>query len=721
MKRVIVVAMVVGLAATVAARQARDLATLATESGAGLVAGTVLAVAGHDQPVPARRATVTVSGQGLALGRSVVTDDSGHFVFSSLPAGRFTLTASKSGYLAGAFGAMRPGRPGIPIVLAEGGRLTDIAVTITHGAAIAGTVRDELGVPALGIVVSAFRVLPGNSLSTAVTAVVDDRGAYRIFGLAAGDYIVSASKTLGGLGEIGAMSAAEIDRKLAALAARRPGRGAAPPRPQAETPPPSRATSFAPVFFPRAFSAADASTIALDVSDERLGVDIVLARVRTAGVSGTVAGLPPSVTLLLTLTQSGPVQPTAMHGPSLLPRPAGDGPFQFSNVTPGHYTLNARGGATNAPLWARAEVDVTGEDVQGIGLSFQPAFHLNGRLMFEGSTPPPDDLSAVRVGLIDESSVKSTAAMGAASGGPSSAGSTTDRRGVFDVGGLTPGTYRLTTSLLPSATGWWLRSAVVNGRDVLDMPLVIDPAGPPPSALLTFSDRRTRLSGAIETPPGGTASDYAIVVFPEERSLWLPRARRIRSVRAATDGSYEIRDLPPGVYRLAALTDLAPDDLIDPVFFDGLLPGSIRIALSEGEDKIAAPAHSAGLKPRGYDCAAAITIRACAHDDEARGGGVKHQVVSHDEWLAARRALLEKEKEFTRLGDEMSQLVRDLPWEAVTKPYEFDGANGLERLSDLFAGRSQLVVYHFMFTRTTRPVARIARFGPMVSAASVRT
>ena len=74
-----------------------------------------------------------------------------------------------------------------------------------------------------------------------------------------------------------------------------------------------------------------------------------------------------------------------------------------------------------------------------------------------------------------------------------------------------------------------------------------------------------------------------------------------------------------------------------------------------------------------------------------------HPVVSHDEWLAARRELLEKEKVFTRQGDELSRLQRSLPWEIVTRPYAFDGSNGLETLSDLFEGRSQLIVYHFMF------------------------
>lgn len=74
-----------------------------------------------------------------------------------------------------------------------------------------------------------------------------------------------------------------------------------------------------------------------------------------------------------------------------------------------------------------------------------------------------------------------------------------------------------------------------------------------------------------------------------------------------------------------------------------------------------------------------------------------HRVVSHGEWLSARTALLVKEKEFTRLRDELTRARRELPWEAVDKPYMFDGPRGKETLSDLFDGRSQLIVYHFMF------------------------
>ena len=73
------------------------------------------------------------------------------------------------------------------------------------------------------------------------------------------------------------------------------------------------------------------------------------------------------------------------------------------------------------------------------------------------------------------------------------------------------------------------------------------------------------------------------------------------------------------------------------------------------------------------------------------------QIVSADQWLAARRALLEQEKEFTRARDALSAARRALPWEKVEHDYVFEGARGSMTLGDLFRGRGQLIVYHFMF------------------------
>jgi predicted dithiol-disulfide oxidoreductase (DUF899 family) len=83
---------------------------------------------------------------------------------------------------------------------------------------------------------------------------------------------------------------------------------------------------------------------------------------------------------------------------------------------------------------------------------------------------------------------------------------------------------------------------------------------------------------------------------------------------------------------------------------------------------------------------------------DSGGGSIKgHPVVSQADWLSARTAFLAKEKEFTRLRDELGRQRRELPWVKVEKKYVFDGPRGKESLAELFEGRSQIVVYHFMF------------------------
>jgi len=78
--------------------------------------------------------------------------------------------------------------------------------------------------------------------------------------------------------------------------------------------------------------------------------------------------------------------------------------------------------------------------------------------------------------------------------------------------------------------------------------------------------------------------------------------------------------------------------------------------------------------------------------------GVKERkVVSREKWIAARKALLAKEKKFSKLRDQLNRQRRELPWEKVEKGYVFDGPRGREALADLFNGKSQLLVYHFMF------------------------
>src|ERR1700752_2523366 len=86
-----------------------------------------------------------------------------------------------------------------------------------------------------------------------------------------------------------------------------------------------------------------------------------------------------------------------------------------------------------------------------------------------------------------------------------------------------------------------------------------------------------------------------------------------------------------------------------------------------------------------------------------------HKVVKHDEWLKARKKHLAKEKEFTRMRDQLSRERRDLPWELVEKQYTFESERGTQTLSDVFAGRGQLVIYHAMSIPTPRALIRPGR------------
>lgn len=88
----------------------------------------------------------------------------------------------------------------------------------------------------------------------------------------------------------------------------------------------------------------------------------------------------------------------------------------------------------------------------------------------------------------------------------------------------------------------------------------------------------------------------------------------------------------------------------------------------------------------------------------------QNPVVSEEEWVITRKRLLAKEKEFTRLRDELSRERRELPWEKVDKQYVFDTSDGKQTLSELFEGRSQLVVYHFMFGPTWEQACKSCSF-----------
>ena len=159
--------------------------------------------------------------------------------------------------------------------------------------------------------------------------------------------------------------------------------------------------------------------------------------------------------------------------------------------------------------------------------------------------------------------------------------------GSFTGSNIAPGAYTLTTTL-PAALQqtWWLRSAMTKGRDLLDGLVQVLPGEAFPDVVLTFSDHHSELSGVLQSSAGAAAPEYFVVVFPADRALWTPNARRIQSTRPGTDGRLSVRDLPAGAYLMAALMDLEPADLNDPKFLEAMLGASLKISIADGEKKI---------------------------------------------------------------------------------------------------------------------------------------
>ena len=130
------------------------------------------------------------------------------------------------------------------------------------------------------------------------------------------------------------------------------------------------------------------------------------------------------------------------------------------------------------------------------------------------------------------------------------------------------------------------RRAEIDGRDILDFPLDVAPHENIKDAVVTFTNRTQDLAGRIQDATGRPTADFTIIVFPTDSRYWLPRARRIASTRPGTDGSFMVRDLPAGDYRLTAVTDVEPGEWYDPNFLSQLVPVSIPITLREGEKKV---------------------------------------------------------------------------------------------------------------------------------------
>jgi Carboxypeptidase regulatory-like domain len=583
--------------------------------GKGSITGTVT-VSGTGQP--ARRARVNLNGSDGAGSQTATTDDAGRFAFSGLPEGRYSLSASKPGYLGASFGQRIPGRSGTPIQLADGQRM-QAQLQIWRGGVITGTVLDEHGEAIPNTPVRLLRyVLQGGqrTLQQSGNGQTDDRGIYRIFGLQPGEYLVSATPRNNSAQVLIAEQRAAVEsamQRAAAVAASNPEQaqvlamraerlGANLPAPDDEQP-----TGYAPVYYPGTTNPSSAIAVVLAPSEEKAGIDFQYQVVPVARIDGVVAstGVPLPNNVQITLVNRGFSVPGLNPGSA---RSDAQGTFRIPNVPPGQYTLVARatitagreggpagrgllaggrgqeliarGRAAAGPptdqtrLWGSADVTVDGGNVSNIVVTLQPGVPVSGRIVFDGATPPPANMSSLRVSLQPIVTPGS---------GPEMATGATGRveaDGKFTISSVVPGRYRLSAS---GATGWVVAASALDGQDAFEFPAEIK--GSVGSATVTFIDRPSELGGTVTNSQSQPIPDYTLVLFPADQRYRTAFSRRILSTRPATDGRFSFRNVPAGEYRLAAVLDPEPGSWFDPAFLQQLDGSAVRVSIAEGEKK----------------------------------------------------------------------------------------------------------------------------------------
>jgi hypothetical protein len=620
--RVLAGALVVLAVSSGAGQQpARDQPAQRPGFGTGAVAGRV--VNGQTRQPIADALVALIGGQTTTI-RVGQTDAKGTFILPGVPAGKFVLSASKAPYLGSMYGAPKPARPGTAVVLTEGQIVSGLEILMWPGAVVTGTVTDHDGEPVADAEVQLQRAAAKGDQASMMLAMLggsprattDDRGIYRIFGVAPGDYLVMASvpDALARARRLGATEVAD-----ALLAVREPtralGRGAAGVTPVPAPPLPTDgvrfgpggppgfpgSSSYAPVYFPGTTDMSGAATVSVAMGEERSGVSIRLEIVPLARVEGTVFGADgvaaANVQITLQRLEETPFMAMLRSGPRSS-QTAANGQFTVRNVAPGRYRVLARSArtqqaASTSTFWANADLTIGGQDVGGLVLQLKPALTITGRVAIdETATTTRPELTTVRAGLIPIEVIRDQIGMFAGMVG-AAAGQAARADGSFEVGGLIPGAHLAIASVgsenpLTLLT-WRVGAVVIDGRDVTDLPFDLKADAMPKSVLVTLTDKQQKLSGVIADSGGRPLTASTVLMFATDRRYWYPQSRRVLTMRPGTDGSYDFSGLlgpSVGEYFLSVVADLEPGQEYDPTFLDALAKaGPIRLTLGPGESK----------------------------------------------------------------------------------------------------------------------------------------
>jgi protocatechuate 3,4-dioxygenase beta subunit len=522
-------------------------------AGTGVIRGRV--TRGDGLPIGHATVSTQVSqilsnvGGNVAVNvaRTTQTDDDGVYELATLPAGQYRVNAAKVGYSAARYGQRNETDAGVLVDMADSQTRTRIDIVMPRSASVMGRVVDEFGDPVENatVALSQIRFQGGRRRLVGVSAMsgrtTDDLGRYRIYAVPQGDYVVTAS--------VGQVMPFE---------------------------PATGVSGYAITYFPSTTNPREAQLVAVPRSQDVTAVDFVLVPTPTATVSGRKIGAdgqPFGGSLSLSPSQrSG-----AIVTPPIGARIYDDGRFEFPNVAPGDYVIQASGGESGPgreATFAWAFVTIDGVDVPDLPLRATPGSTISGSVIFEGDGPSVQALTVTTSRADLDRTPNSTAAGEVGS----------DLR--FTMTGIR-GPRRITLGRAPN--GWMLKSVSANGVDVTDVPLPFGTADESLSDVqVVVTSRITELSGTVADSHGDLTKDYTLLVFPVDRDRWYPGSRYFRRSGPAAAGNFTVRGLPPSDYYVAPVAGWSvlkdgDDAWQDPEFLESIALRAARATLTEGQ------------------------------------------------------------------------------------------------------------------------------------------
>jgi protocatechuate 3,4-dioxygenase beta subunit len=502
-------------------------------TGTASIRGRVLAD-GTNAPLP--RAEVHLSTSDNPNGKTVETDANGRYELTGLPAGRFTVSAAKVSFTRLAYGQTRPNGLGQPIELADGQAVSNINFKLQRGGVITGRIVDEFGDPVTDVQVMVMRsqyisgerrMMPAGGRPT----MTNDLGEYRLFGLAPGQYYVTAT--------LRSFMPGEIDDR----------------------------SGYAPTYYPGTGNVSEAQRITVAAAQTVQGINLTLLPVRTAHISGTAfdsQGKPLVGGMVMAMERLGMGIGMSMRSPAQV-RP--DGTFTVSGVTPGSYLL--RIGMPGLEEIAVVPVTVADGDIDNVQLVSSKGSSIRGRILIDrGATPP-------RASLLRLFATPAEPMMG---GGEARVNDDF----TFEIK-VPPGHVTLRSVGGPGES-WFLHGVRLNGVDVTDTGIDVTANAVVSDVEVEMTTRTTEASGRVLDADGKPLRDVWVLMFAQDAQRWTFQTRHVGAGRPDVNNTYKIR-VPAGDYFIVALTDVEPGEWNDPEFLSQLRERAARVSIADGEHK----------------------------------------------------------------------------------------------------------------------------------------